>query len=308
MDEYFDFYLELDVLTKKFGRISECLLYRHLNTNEIPYVKEKIDYSVLLSKCNVIAISGDSSSGKSTLAELLKNCFFNNSFVLEGDRYHKWERDSDKWSHFTHLDPKANYLSKLEEDVFNLKIGKSIFQVDYDHKLGKFTSPEIINPNENLIVCGLHPLLSKKSNIYDLKIYIEADHKLKTNWKIKRDVTERGKKYAQVLDQINSRKEDYKKYIKPQKENADIIISFLTGAELEKLDSLRLSISKKYKIEKYISDLMIYKIDFIQTEGDKYNEIYFEKYTPCNIFKNKFNKLNGSYYEYILLAIKNIYD
>jgi hypothetical protein len=121
-------------------------------------------------------------------------------------------------------------------------------------------------------------------------------------------VTERGKNYNQVLEQINSRKEDYKKYIKPQKENADMVISFLTGAELEKSESLKLAIAKKFKIEQFKADLIFYGIDFSLSEDDKYNEIYFEKYTLSNIFQNKLNKLSGSYYEYILLAIKNIYD
>jgi hypothetical protein len=135
MDRYFNFYLELDRLLENNAAVSESLLAKHLILNSIPFDRQDIEYSVLLSKCNVIAISGDSSSGKTTLAELLKKYFFSNSFILEGDRYHKWERNSPKWNHVTHLDPDANYLNKMEEDIFNLKIGKSIYQVDYDHQV-----------------------------------------------------------------------------------------------------------------------------------------------------------------------------
>jgi len=307
MDEYFNFYLELDSLTSKFSPISESLLARYLSQNSIPYIKKNIEYSVILSKCNVIAISGDSSSGKTTLAELLKKYFFNNSFILEGDRYHKWERNSPKWNQMTHLDPDANYLGKLEEDIFNLKIGKSIYQVDYDHKVGKFTSPEIINPNENLIVCGLHPLVTNQTNIFDLKIYIETDSKLKTSWKVNRDVKERGKKYDEVIAQIKSRKSDYEKFIKPQRDNADIVISFLSSENSESNQSLRLKISKKYNIDQYILELSTNEIKFSLEGNENFYEIYFEKYLENKLFKNDKIQKSGNFYNYILLAIKNIY-
>jgi uridine kinase len=307
MDRYFDFFLELDQLLENNSAVSESLLARYLSLKSISFSREEIEYSVLLSKCNVIAISGDSSSGKTTLAELLKKYFFSNSFILEGDRYHKWERSSPKWNHVTHLDPDANYLSKMEEDIFNLKIGKAIYQVDYDHQVGKFTTPEIINPNENLIVCGLHPLVTKQSNIYDLKIYIESDQKLKTTWKIKRDVEERGKKYDEVIAQIKSRKTDYEKFIKPQRDQADIIISFLSNDESEDLQSLKLKISNKYNIDELILNLSIYKIEFELNRTDLYYEILFRRYVRNNLFENEVIKKRGDFYDYILLAIKHIY-
>jgi uridine kinase len=307
MDSFLNFYLDLDRLLENNAAVSESLLAKHLTLNSIPFVRQDIEYSVLLSKCNVIAISGDSSSGKTTLAELLKKYFFSNSFILEGDRYHKWERNSPKWNHVTHLDPDANYLNKMEEDIFNLKIGKTIYQVDYDHQVGKFTTPEIINPNENLIVCGLHPLVTKQSNIYDLKIYIESDHKLKTSWKIKRDVEERGKKYDDVIKQIKSRKTDYEKYIKPQRDQADIVISFLSNEESEDMQSLKLKISNKYNIDELILNLSIFKIEFELERKDHFYEIFFKRYFKNNLFKDEAIKKRGDFYDYILLVIKHMY-
>ena len=32
----------------------------------------------------------------------------------------------------------------MQKDVFDLKIGKNIYQVDYDHKTGNFTSPLLL--------------------------------------------------------------------------------------------------------------------------------------------------------------------
>ena len=144
MNDYFDVYQNIDKIGKKNGYISETLLYNHLIDNNIKYELVDIEYNVILSMCNVFAICGDSGSGKTTLGGILKK-YFNNSFMLECDRYHKWERGDDNWKKFTHLNPDANYLTKMNDDIFDLKIGKSIYQVDYNHSNGKFTEKEQID-------------------------------------------------------------------------------------------------------------------------------------------------------------------
>ena len=44
----------------------------------------------------------------------------------------------------------------MSNDVFNLKLGNDIYQVDYDHITGKFTKPEKIENKNTVILCGLH--------------------------------------------------------------------------------------------------------------------------------------------------------
>jgi ABC-type multidrug transport system fused ATPase/permease subunit len=88
MDYYFDFYTKLNELIEIHGTVNETLLYHYLK--DIPYEPINIDYIVILSRCNTIAITGDSGSGKTTLSNIIKQ-LFNNSFILECDRYHKWE-------------------------------------------------------------------------------------------------------------------------------------------------------------------------------------------------------------------------
>jgi uridine kinase len=125
------------------------------------------------------------------------------------------------------LNPEANYLAKMTKDVFNLKLGKNIYQVDYNHQTGKFTDKELIESTENIIVCGLHTLYMT-DNIINLKIFIDTDTNLKTPWKIKRDVQKRGYSIYKIVKQINDRNEDYTKFILPQREQSDIIINFYT--------------------------------------------------------------------------------
>lgn len=224
MDYYFDFYTKLNELIPIHGIVNETLLYHYIMN--IPYEFINIDYIVILSRCNTIAITGDSGSGKTTLSNIIKQ-LFNNSFILECDRYHKWERGDNHWNNYTHLNPDANYLAKMTKDVFNLKLGNNIYQVDYNHQTGKFTDKELIESTENIIVCGLHTLYMTES-IINLKIFIDTDTNLKIPWKIKRDVQKRGYSIEKILKQISERNEDYIKYILPQREHSDIIVNFYT--------------------------------------------------------------------------------
>ena len=107
MDKYFNIFTNIDDYISSYGAVSETILYNHLRKTNLKINKIDVDYSFILSKCNVFAICGDSGSGKSTLSKLLKNCF-SDSFSLECDRYHKWERGDSNWTDVTHLDPKAN--------------------------------------------------------------------------------------------------------------------------------------------------------------------------------------------------------
>lgn len=308
MDYYFDIYKNILENISKYGYISETLLYRYLNNTKITLRKMDINYSFLLSKCNVFAICGDSGSGKSTLSKLLKNCF-SDSFTLECDRYHKWERGNDKWNSLTHLNPNANYIEKMKEDVFNLKIGKEIFQVDYDHKTGKFTEKQQINPSNNLIVCGLHTIYDSKTNsIYDIKIFMDPQKELKEKWKIIRDVKERGYDIKKVLESIEKRQEDYNKYILPQKNNADVVVRFFSQNEINPLDlnyqdkvGLKITLNKEFNIDLINDELNKYSIPFHLSDEDKY-DLIFDEYIPIKIN----NISTNSFYDYIILIIFNL--
>ena len=115
----------------------------------------------------------------------------------------------------------------MHDDVFNLKIGNDIYQVDYDHYNGTFTEKKKLENKQNIILCGLHTLFNK-NNLLNFKIYLDTDENLRKFWKIKRDTIHRNYSIDKILNQINSRIDDFNKYIKPQKLNSDLIIRFFT--------------------------------------------------------------------------------
>lgn len=258
----------------------DILLYNYLNTQNINYSLIDIDYKLILSKCNIIAIAGDSGSGKSTLLKVLTPLFNQDTILtLETDRYHKWERGNENYQTYTHLNPYANHLEKMYEDVYDLKIGNEIYQVDYDHHSGKFTQKEKIESKNNVVICGLHTMYENKiKELIDLKIYMDTDRTLIKKWKIQRDVNERGYSMEKVLKQIESREKDYEDYILKQKENADIVINFY---EVEYILECNLIIQNTNIINKILQELIKLNYDIrydsnsliIKLNND-YNEIF----------------------------------
>ena len=192
-----------------------------------PVHRVPIPYKLILSRAKVIAIAGDSGSGKSTLSALIRPLFlFDKVLEYETDRYHKWERGDVHWDTTTHLHPDANHLEKLEDDTFNLKLGNTVLAVDYDHTTGKFTPPSVVEPQQNILRCGLHTLYTQQlRDLSDLKIYLDTSDDLKIAWKVRRDTSARNQSADQVRAKIATRKADYAAHVEPQREHADIIIS-----------------------------------------------------------------------------------
>ena len=273
----------------------DIVIYNYLNSENINFNLIDIDYKLILSKCNVIAIAGDSGSGKSTLLKVLAPLFKEeNILTLETDRYHKWERGNENYQTYTHLNPYANHLEIMYEDVYDLKIGNEIYQVDYDHHSGKFTQKEKIESKNNIIICGLHTMYENKiKDIIDIKIFLDTDRILIKKWKIQRDVNERGYSLEKVLKQIECREKDYEEYIAKQKENADIIINFY---EFKDKLECNLIIKNNSIINKILKELL--RLDY-EISYDNNNLII--KLKNSDEYNNKIFKNN--YYNEILYFI-----
>lgn len=202
---------------------------------------------------NVFAICGDSGTGKTTMAQTLVS-HLSDAVILECDRYHKWERGDPHWKQFTHLNPDANHLDVMNQDVCDLKKGQSIFRKSYNHKTGMFTLGREIQPAKNIITCGLHTFICPQ-DLYDVKIFMDTDPILKTQWKISRDIGKRGYNLQQVKQQIQSRQKDYRLYLEPLILDADIIVNFFNESDLY-IDSIK-GIGRSLKVfisHKYFLD------------------------------------------------------
>jgi uridine kinase len=210
-----------------------------------------------------VGIGGDSGAGKSRLLLSLKHILGNKLLAIEGDAEHKWERNDLNWEKFTHLDPKANYIHRQAEAIFQLKQNQSIYRSDYNHKLGKFTKPELIEPREFIVIAGLHPFYTPKlrKNI-DFKIFLDTDETLRKQWKIIRDISKRQYSKENITQQIERRTIDSKKYIYPQKQFADLIINYFPNnnfnPEIEDINldiGLKITLSASIYVENLVKAL-----------------------------------------------------
>lgn len=176
-----------------------------------------------------IGIAGDSGAGKSRLLDKIEHLFGSEKDILfiEGDGDHRWIRNDENWEQYTALNPKANYLYKQAEDIRHLKHGNFVYRSDYDHNTGLFTERKRVNAKKYIILCGLHSLyLPMLRDELDLKIFLDTENELRNYWKIQRDTKARGYSKEKIVEQINRRIPDAEKYIYPQKEYADVIITY----------------------------------------------------------------------------------
>lgn len=189
-----------------------------------------------------IGIAGDSGAGKSRLLLMLGELLSEENILnIEGDGDHKWERGSDKWNEMTHLNPLANYLYRQAEDLRVLRGNNSVKRVDYDHNTGTFTGKRKMAPRPYIVMCGLHSLyLPQMRQVLDLKIFLDTDEALRCYWKFGRDLGDRGHSAAEVMAQIEKRREDAQKYIYPQRQYGDLVIRYFDDGlpeDLGKVDS-----------------------------------------------------------------------
>ena len=177
----------------------------------------------------LINISGSSGVGKTTLSHLIGVVMTKGDNVLHicGDDLHKWERNDANWGSITHLNPDANYLDKGRLDVIDLIEGRPIVRDHYDHGTGRFIKGIDIRPKDIVINEGLHSLYNEEvCDLAGINIFVDTDERLKKQWKINRDVNERGYDKDQVFKALSMREEDEVRYIRPQKKNADVVVRF----------------------------------------------------------------------------------
>lgn len=239
-----------------------------------------------------IGIGGDSGAGKTTLLNNLQGILGDKLLQIEGDGEHKWERGDENWNKYTHLDPKANHIHKQAEAIYELKHNQSIYRSEYDHNNGKFTKPQKVEPKEFIVIAGLHPFyLPKLRKNIDLKIYIDTDENLRRHWKILRDTKKRGYSVEKIVQQIDSRMDDAKKYIYPQKYFSDVVIHFfpINSFELGEKETtismgLKLTFDANIHIENILERL---GCDFVWDYNDDLKSQYIELKTAPKIdFEN----------------------
>lgn len=231
----------------------------------------------------LLSIAGDSGAGKSSLLKFLSSLWYGDVLLLEGDAYHKWERNDPHWNEFTPLNPEANNLDQCYEDLLNLKNDKIISFREYNHRTGKFDSPKEVAPKSKIIFTGLHALYDQRiRELSDVKVYLNTDEDLRLFWKYKRDIQERGYTKDAVTRSLERRLKDSKKYIRPQVHYADIIINISDDDLIMNDFSYTPKLSISVLIDKsfmYIKNVMhiLKNINFKVCEDERFIKAYYNE-------------------------------
>jgi phosphoribulokinase len=224
----------------------------------------------------IIGVAADSGCGKSTFMRRLTNIFGGDvvgplgggfdkgswetntlvSDLTTGiclDDYHLNDRAGRKVTMRTALDPEENNFDLMYEQVKALKDGKTVEKPIYNHVNGTLDTPETIEPTPIIIFEGLHPMHDKRVlDLLDFSLYLDISDDVKLNWKVQRDMEERGHSMESILASIEARKPDFDAYIDPQKQLADLIIEVLpTRLDQDDKKTLRVRCIQKEGVENF---------------------------------------------------------
>jgi phosphoribulokinase len=197
----------------------------------------------------VIAVTGSSGSGTTTVKKAFEHIFFRlglNPLLIEGDSFHRYERAEmrariaqaqKEGKHFSHFSSEANLLDELENtfrqygETGTAKRRYYVHSEEEGQQLGY--PPGTLTPWEEiplgtdlLFYEGLHGGVKTDTidiaKYTDLLVGVVPIVNLEWIQKIHRDTAERGYKPEDVTDTILRRMRDYVKVITPQFSRTDI--------------------------------------------------------------------------------------
>jgi len=178
----------------------------------------------------VIGIAGGSGSGKTTLARLiLERVGQEHIAYLPHDAYYKDLSDLPANQHdtinFDHPDSLDSEL--LAEHVRQLRNRQAIDMPIYDFKTDSRTSETIrIEPEPVIMVEGILIFTDRAlRELFDVKIFVDADPDLRFIRRLERDINERGRTIESVIHQyLSTVRPMHLEFVEPSKRYADVII------------------------------------------------------------------------------------
>jgi phosphoribulokinase len=189
---------------------------------------QRADTAAPAVRPTMLGIAGDSAAGKTTLTGgLVEALGAARSTSLCVDDYHRYDRRERAALPFTPLHPDCNYVEIMEQHLQLLATGKPVLKPVYDHRDGTLTRPVLVEPREFVIVEGLLPLHTKLARAcFDVTVFLAPPEDVRTRWKIARDTSKRGYTAEQVCAEMQRREPESERFIRPQRRNADIVITF----------------------------------------------------------------------------------
>ncbi len=178
----------------------------------------------------IVGIAGGTGSGKTTVVKKVTGRFPNNEvMVIPQDSYYRDNRhiqpEERQRINFDH--PDSVEFDLLKDHLTKLREGKSVEMPVYSY-LTCLRSEETITikPANVILVEGILILTdSGLRDLFDLKVFVDADADDRLGRVIQRDIIERERSVMMVLERYHDTvKPSHLQFIEPSKRYADIII------------------------------------------------------------------------------------
>lgn len=197
--------------------------------------------------CIMIGIAGGTGSGKSTFTNRLKEYFGDDVTVIYHDNYYR-QRDDMTYEERTKVNydhPSALETELLVKHLKKLKEGESIECPIYDFtQHNRSNKSYTIHPSKIFLIEGILIFSDEQlRDLFDIKIFVEADADERILRRVVRDVKERGRDIDNIMEQyLTTVKPMHYLYVEPTKTTADIIIN--SGMNDVAFDIMRTTIEK----------------------------------------------------------------
>ncbi|MDF2820149.1 MAG: uridine kinase [Clostridiales bacterium] len=177
----------------------------------------------------IIGVAGGSASGKTTVANRLKDEFKESVELMCHDYYYRAHYDLpfEERSQLNYDHPYAFDTDLLISDIKKLKQCIPIDRPVYSYTDHNRTNETVrVNPAKVIIIEGFMIFENKELlDLMDIKIYVDTDADVRLIRRILRDVKERGRSLDSVITQYSTTvKPMHEQFVEPSKKHADIII------------------------------------------------------------------------------------
>lgn len=180
--------------------------------------------------CIIIGIAGGTGAGKSTFTDRIKDAYEDDVCVLYHDNYYRRRDDIpfEERKFINYDSPDAFETDLLVNHLEKLKKGEEINCPIYDYSQHNRTSETIlIKPKKIILVEGILVFYEERlRDMFDIKVFVEADADERILRRVIRDVKERGRDVEGIAFQyLQTVKPMHYAYVQPTKALADIIIN-----------------------------------------------------------------------------------
>lgn len=182
-----------------------------------------------MSSIVTVGIAGGTGSGKTTLANIVKDYFSSDAVVISQDYYYKSfddlpfeERKKINYDHPNSFDTEL-MISQIRDLKKNKAIDRPVYSFTEFKRLNETITvePRPVIILEGILLFNCTELLE----LMDIKVFVDTDSDIRFARRLMRDIHERGRNIDSVVAQYFSTvKPMHEAFVEPSKKHADIIV------------------------------------------------------------------------------------